>query len=300
MKRVSDIGSKWSQVGLSWLNAVGTYARRKPLGTIGAVCLLVMIVMALAAPWLATHDPNKMSAANVFKSPEAHHWLGTDNYGRDLYSRIVYGSRVSLYVGFISVAVGSGIGAILGITGGYSLGKVDLVIQRVVDIVLAFPPLLLAMVISCSLGSSLNTVVLAIAIPMAAGVCRIMRSQAISIREYTYIDAARSIGCSQTRILARHVAPNCIAVLTVIATAQLSNAILTEAALSFLGFGVPPPHPSWGRMLAAESLQYIRRAPWLLIAPGVALSLAVYGFNLVGDAVRDLLDPMERGRGSQR
>ncbi|MDP3064451.1 MAG: ABC transporter permease [Chloroflexota bacterium] len=288
------------QAGLSFPRSLMVLAKRKPLGAFGALILLTMIVMAVGAPVLGTQDPNKMSVSNRFVAPGAHYWFGTDNYGRDVYSRIVYGARVSLYVGFFSVILGVGLGTAVGITGGYFLGKLDLTIQRIVDILLAFPPLLLALVISTSVGPSLNTVVVAVAIPLAAHSARVMRSQAMAIRENTYVEAARAIGSSDFRILLRDIAPNCMPVFIVVATVQLAHAILVEASLSFLGGGVPPPHASWGRMLSSEAMEFTRKAPWLLIFPGVALSLAVYGFNLLGDAVRDVLDPRERGRGRRK
>ena len=222
------------------------------------------------------------------------HWLGADNMGRDIYSRIVYGARISLAVGLGSTFLGCLFGVTLGLTSGYLGGWVDLVIQRIVDVLQAVPLLVLALVMAAALGPALDNTIVAIAIPLIPYTARVVRSNTLTLREQPFVEAARAVGMSEFRIAVRHVLPNTLAPLIVIATAQLGAAILTEASLSFLGLGVPEPHPSWGRMLSESAAEYVRTAPWLVIFPGVAISLAVFGTNLFGDALRDILDPRLR------
>jgi len=275
---------------------VKRFLRTKPLGTAGAVILVLMVVIAIFAPSIAPHDPYLIRQDKLFVTPfsSAEFYLGTDDMGRDLASRLIYGARISLYVGFVSTLLGSVFGAFFGLAGGYWGGWIDNIIQRFMDMLLAFPMLILAMAVVASLGPSLNNVIFAIAAVMLPRSARVVRSSTLAIRETLYVEAARVIGCSNWRIPLRHVLPNCLSPFIILVTAQLGGAILIEASLSFLGLGVPPPEPSWGAMLTGAARFYVYKAPWMAIFPGVAISLAVFSFNLFGDAVRDIFDPRLR------
>ncbi len=269
--------------------------RRHPLGAIGAVIMAVFALMALLAEFVAGYDPLAVNSSMSLAPPSATHWMGADSFGRDVYSRIVYGARISLAVGIGSTLLGSAVGVVLGLASGYLAGWVDLVVQRIIDILQALPLLVLALVMAAALGPSLENTIFAIAIPLIPYVARVIRANTLALRELPFVEAARAIGMSELRIAVRHVLPNTLAPLIVLATAQLGSAILTEASLSFLGLGIPEPYPSWGRMLSESAAEYVRTAPWLVIFPGLAISLVVFGTNLLGDAVRDILDPRERG-----
>jgi peptide/nickel transport system permease protein len=277
------------------LTTVTRFLRKKPLGAAGGAIMLVMVVTALFADLLQTHDPIATDAAATLARPGEDHWLGTDHLGRDIYSRIVHGARVSLIVGIGSTLLGSVLGGIIGLLSGYAGGKVDLISQRVLDILQGLPLLVLALVMSASLGPSVRNVIIAISIPIVPRAARVIRSSVLSIREMQYVEAARAVGLRHLRIAFRHVLPNTIGPFIVLCTAQLGAAILTEAALSFLGLGVPEPYPSWGRMLSVSAAEYAQKAPHLVLYPGIAISLAVFGSNLFGDALRDTLDPRLRG-----
>ncbi|MFH1484777.1 MAG: ABC transporter permease [Chloroflexota bacterium] len=274
---------------------LGSFARKKPLGAIGAVLTTVMVIVAVFAPWLAPMDPYELNLDEALKPPGTEYVLGSDHLGRDILSRIIHGARVSLYVGLLAVALGQAGGGLLGLISGFFGGKVDLSIQRFMDILMAFPMLILALAIVAALGPSVNNVIVAISIVQTPRAARTMRSAAINVRETDYVSAARAIGGEEWYILFRHVAPNCVAPFIIIGTAALGQAIVTEATLSFLGVGSPPPTPSWGLMLSGEGRKYIEQAPWLAIFPGIAISLTVFGLNLLGDALRDVLDPRLRG-----
>jgi peptide/nickel transport system permease protein len=269
-------------------------ARRYLLGTIGLVIMIVFILTALFAEWIAPYDPLTVNAKQALAAPGALHWLGADSFGRDVFSRIVYGTRISMAVGIGSMLLGSSLGVIIGLTSGYLGGWVDLLFQRLVDILQALPLLVLALVMAAALGPSLQNTILAIAIPLVPTVARVIRANTLTLRELPFVEAAKAAGMSETRIALRHVLPNTLAPLIVLATAQFGSAILTEASLSFLGLGIPEPHPSWGRMLSESAAEYVRTAPWLVIFPGLAISLIVFGTNLLGDALRDILDPRQR------
>ena len=271
------------------------FFRKKPLGAAGGVLMLVVVLTALFADVLATHDPIATSATRTLGAPGAEHWLGNDHLGRDIYSRIVHGARVSLVVGVVSTILGSVLGGIIGLLSGYFGGKTDLITQRFLDILQGLPLLVLALVVSASLGPSLQNVIIAISIPIIPRAARVIRASVLAIREMQYIEAARALGLLHLRIAFRHVLPNTMGPFIVLCTAQLGSAILVEAALSFLGLGIPEPYPSWGRMLSVSAAQYAQRAPWLVLAPGIAISLTVFGSNLLGDALRDTLDPRLRG-----
>ena len=270
-------------------------ARRHVLGTVGFVIMVLFVLAAIFADVICRYSPLTVDSAHALAAPGMQHWLGTDSFGRDVWARIIHGARISLAVGIGSTALGGFFGVIIGLASGYLSGWVDLVFQRVTDILQALPLLVLALVMTAALGPSLPNVIIAIAIPLVPIVARVIRANTLALRELPFIEAAKSIGMSETRIALRHVLPNTLAPLIVLATAQLGSTILTEASLSFLGLGIPEPYPSWGRMLSESAAEYVRTAPWLVIFPGIAISLAVFGTNLFGDALRDILDPRQRG-----
>jgi peptide/nickel transport system permease protein len=270
------------------------FSRRYPLGAIGGVILFIMVFFAIFAEVMATHDPVSTDTDRVLLPPGTAYILGTDYLGRDLYSRIVHGARISLVVGLSSTLLGGAIGMVIGLLSGYLLGWWDLVTQRLMDIMQGLPLLVMALVMSAALGPSLQNTVLAISIPLIPRVARVVRSSTLAIREMTFIEAAHAVGMSQKRIAFLHVLPNTMAPFIVMTTAQLGSAILVEASLSYLGLGIPEPYPSWGRMLTEAAAEYALQAPWLVIFPGLAISLAVFGANLMGDALRDSLDPRLR------
>jgi peptide/nickel transport system permease protein len=268
---------------------------RKPLGTLGAVIVLVMLTAAVLADVIAPYAYAETSLRERFVAMNARHWLGTDQLGRDLLTRLIYGARISLYVGFGAVAVGSVLATLLGVLSAYFGGRVDLWTQRGVDAWMAFPPLLLLMSIMSLLGPSAWNITLVLGAAFGIQNSRIIRAVALSIKELTYVESARALGSGHARITVGHILPNVLPTIIVVATTGLSTVILTEASLSFLGLGVPPPYPTWGGMLSLAGLDHMYQAPWLAIWPAVALSLAVFGFNMLGDALRDLLDPRLKG-----
>ena len=275
-------------------SALLRFAKKKPLGVAGALLMGALIATALLADFLATHDPTRTSM-HVLVAPGADYWLGTDNLGRDLYSRVVHGSRISLLVGVVSTLLGAVVGGLIGLVSGYIGGKTDLLIQRLMDIMQALPILVLALVLAAALGPSLMNACIAISIPIVPRAGRVIRASVLAIREFAYVEAARALGVQHARVAMRHILPNTMGPFIVLVTAQLGGSILVEAALSFLGLGIPEPYPSWGRMLSIAAAEYAEKAPWLVIWPGLAISLAVFGTNLLGDALRDTLDPRLRG-----
>lgn len=275
---------------------LGRLVRRYAPISIGIVLAITMIVIAAAAPLLAPLSPSAQFSDAVLKGPGAadRHALGTDEFGRDVFSRIIWGTRISLQVGLASVIFGFALGVPLGILAGYQGGRVETGVMRGADMLMAFPTLLLALIIVTALGGSLGNEIVAIGIALTPNFVRLARSLALTIRDQDYILAARAVGSGQLRIMARHVFPNALYGLVVVATLYIATAIRTEASLSFLGLGIPPPTPSWGNILA-EGRQFIKCCPWITTFSGLAIMLAVLAFNLMGDALRDLLDPRLRG-----
>jgi peptide/nickel transport system permease protein len=286
-RAISSGAANWTALALD-------FGRRRPLGAAGAVVTVLLILIALLAAIIAPYDPYETSFLEQLKPPSPQHLLGTDSFGRDVLSRLIYGSRTALKVGFGAAFIGSTVGALLGVISAYFGGKVDLLLERLMDILISFPLLILALAVVSALGSSDTNVIVAITIPIIPRVARVIRASALSIRQMPFIEAARCVGAADARIVLRHMLPNVVAPYLILLTAFLGQAILSEASLSFLGLGVTEPTPAWGLMLRGASVQFVQTAPWLAIAPGVALSLAVFAFNLLGDSLRDHLDPRLR------
>ncbi len=282
---------------LTFGEEVVKFIRTKPLGAAGAFIILAMFFVAFFAAALAPYDPYVGDYAAQFARPSAEHWFGTDEFGRDVLSRIMYGARIALFVGFVSSFAGCTLGALLGVISAYAGGKVDLFLERLMDILLAFPLLILALAIASILGPAVQNVVVAIAIPIIPRAARVVRSAALSVKENQYVEAASSLGASGRRVILQHILPNVMAPYTIMLTAQLGSAILTEAALSYLGLGAAEPTPSWGLMLSGSASSYAEKAPWIALFPGISISLGVFGFNLFGDSLRDALDPKLRRKG---
>lgn len=268
--------------------------RKNPLGQLGLALTLLLVLAAVASPLFATHDPIKIDLSQKLLQPSFQHWFGTDEMGRDIYSRIIYGSRVSVESGLVVLAIGATLGILLGALAGYLGGWVDEVVMRVTDMFLAFPSLVLAIAIAAVLGPGMLNAMIAIAATWWPAYARLVRGQVLTIRKQEYILAARSIGAGKGRIMARHVLPNCITPITVQITMDLGYAILTTASLSFMGLGAQPPTPEWGAMIASGRT-YLLSYWWYPAFPGIAIFVAVLGFNLLGDALRDILDPRSRG-----
>jgi peptide/nickel transport system permease protein len=277
------------------LAVVGRFARRKPLGALGGLIVVAMLVMAAFAEQIAPYSYDETIRGARMRPPGAAHWLGTDNLSRDIWSRVVFGARVSITVGFATIFLGTLVAAALGVSSGYFGGKYDLVVQRVVDAWMSFPYLVIILSVMAVLGPGLLNVILSLSIIVAATGSRVIRGATIAIAQHAYVEAARAMGCGHARIVIRHILPNVTATIIILATIGLGGVILAESALSFLGFGVPPPYPSWGSMLSGSGRTYMYRAPWMAVWPGVAISLAVFAFNMLGDALRDVLDPRLRG-----
>ncbi len=271
-------------------------ARKQPLGAAGLAVFGVAAVLAAIPGIISPFDPNVPDGVNRLLPPSGVNWFGTDHLGRDLFSRIVHGTRISMAVSFASIAVGTTSGYFLGIVSGFLGGKTDIGIQRVVDAMLAFPGILLALVMIAALGPGVDKVIIAIAVGQAPRAARVSRGVVLSVKQNTYIDAARVVGASQLRIMLRHIVPNAMAPYLILASVGLGAAILIEASLSYLGLGVPAPSPSWGRMLSSAATIYAEIAPHMMFFPGIAIAVLVLAFNLFGDSVRDVLDPRLRGR----
>ncbi len=275
--------------------ALLNFARRYPLGALGGAILMAMILTAIFAPVIAPHDPQATSVALQYAPPGSKRILGGDQLGRDVLSRLIYGARISLSVGLLSVGIGVTAGTLIGIFSAYAGGTVDLLVQRLVDALMGFPPIILALGLMAALGASMNNVVIALVVILLPGTTRVVRSQTLSIKELDYVLAARALSASSWRIMLRHILPNVAATYIVLSTITLGFAIVVEAALSFLGVGIPPDVPTWGGMLTLGASRYVNTAPWLSVFPGIAITLVVFAVNLLGDALRDVLDPRLRG-----
>ena len=272
------------------------FCRRQPLGTLGLVLVMVMAAAGLSAEWIAPYSPTANNFAAMTEAPSWAHLMGTDQFGRDLFSRIIFGARTALIVGFSCAIVGGLAGLVLGVASAYFGGRLDLFLQRVFDVVMAFPLIIMALAVVAVFGSGVYNVIVAITIPLIPRCARVVRSSALAIREVPYIDAARACGFGHTRIILRHMVPNVVAPFLIMLTAFVGQAILAEASLSYLGLGVQEPTAAWGLMLQGGAEEYASTAPWIAVFPGAAIALAVFGFSLFGDALRDVLDPRLRDR----
>jgi peptide/nickel transport system permease protein len=294
-----SIASSTPPAPMSEIRQPGTYVefcRQQPLGAISFAIICAMMIAGIFCEWVAPYDPLAIDFASLLTAPSWDHWCGTDAFGRDICSRLIYGSRTALVIGFTSSFLGSSVGAILGIASAYFGGRIDNWIQRVVDVLLAFPIIVLALVVVAAFGKLLLVgidvnLIFAITIPIVPRVARVVRAAALSVRVMPYVDAARAAGYSHTRIIFRHMAPNVVAPYLIMLTAFVAQAILAEASLSFLGLGVQEPTAAWGLMLSGNAADFYRQAPWMILFPGVAISIAVFAFNLFGDSLRDYLDP---------
>ena len=282
---------------VSRLRSLWNVMRKKPLGMASALLLLVLVFTAIFADVLAPYDPLEARPEIRLQAPSRAHPFGTDDIGRDVLSRVVYGSRISLWVGLLAVGIGTFAGMIIGLACGYWEGRLDIVLQRVMDAIQSIPGLVLALAIVSVLRPSTTNAMLAIAIVIIPGNSRIVRGSVLSAKQNRYVEAAQALGCRQLKIVLTHILPNVTAPILVIGSIWLGNAILIEASLSFLGLGTQPPIPSWGLMLSSTGRAFMEQAPWLAIFPGMAISLAVFGFNLFGDTLRDAWDPKLRRRG---
>ncbi len=270
------------------------FMRQRPLGAVGAAIIIIMILAALLADFIAPFDPLANDYGTMLQAPSVKHWFGTDSFGRDVFSRIIYGSRTALWVGFASAFLGASLGAVIGVGSAYFGGRTDLILQRFMDLLLSFPLIILALVVVAVLGAGATNVILAIMIPMLPRCALVVRSSALALREMPFVEAARALGFGPVRIILRHMLPNVMAPYLIMVTAFLGQAILLEASLSFLGLGVAEPQAAWGLMLRGAAVDFAERAPWMAIYPGVAISLSVFAFNLFGDSLRDALDPKLR------
>jgi peptide/nickel transport system permease protein len=277
-----------------WFEASFRFTCQRPLGAIGAAIIVIMIAAAFLAGFVAPYDPLTTDYANMLQAPSSFHWFGTDSFGRDVFTRIIYGSRTALWIGFASSFLGATLGGIIGVTSAYFGGKIDLVLQRFMDLLLSFPLVILALVVVSLLGSGMTNVIFAITVPMVPRCALVVRSSALALREMPFVEAARALGFGPLHIILRHMLPNVMAPFLIMLTAFLGQAILLEASLSFLGLGVAEPQAAWGLMLRGAAVEFAERAPWMAIYPGIAISLSVFAFNLFGDSLRDALDPKLR------
>ena len=278
------------------VQGIASFSRRKPLGAVGGAVAVLLILVAILAPVIAPFDPYEPHPKLAYAAPGADLLLGGDQIGRDVLSRLIYGTRISLYVSIVSVLIGATVGTLVGIASAYFGGLTDLIIQRILDALMAFPGIILAMAIMAALGkASLENVIIALVIVFTPGAARTLRARALSLKEMEFVLAARSVGAGDWRIILRHILPNCLSLYIVFFSISVGFAIVVEASLSFLGIGAPPDAPSWGGMLSLAASKYVSVAPWLAVFPGVLIALTVFAANLLGDALRDVLDPRLRG-----
>ncbi len=289
-----------------WKRAVRSlwwFTRKKPLGALGLFFIVILILVAATAQWIAPYWYDDQSWSEAMRGPSLSHLFGTDDLGRDMLSRVIYGARVSVVIGFAAVGISAAIATVVGTISGYYGGWFDSLFQRVVDVWMSFPALVILITVISAFSRSgspvhrVAAITIVIGIIMAAGSSRVVRSAATSVRNNQYVEAARCLGASDARILAQHILPNVFGVVIILATVQLGATILAESSISFLGWGVPPPFPSWGQMLSFKGILFMRTDPWLALWPGLAIALSVYSFNMLGDALRDVLDPRLRGTG---
>jgi len=276
--------------------AVLRFCAQQPLGAFGAAVLIFAVVVAVLAPMLAPYSPTAIEVAEKFTPPFGKQILGTDELGRDVLSRLIFGARISMSVSLLSVGIAISAGTLIGIFSAYSGGKTDLAIQRLVDTMMAFPAIIMALALMAALGASQTNVIVALVVILLPGAVRVVRSQVLSIKEQDYTLAARAIGAGSTRVMLRHILPNVMATYIVLSTITLGYAIVVEASLSFLGVGIPPDIASWGGMLNLGATTYIDVSPWLSVFPGITIAVIVFSVNLLGDSLRDVLDPRLRGR----
>ncbi len=280
-----------------WLRTIINFCQRNPMGAVSGVMIIIIVGVAIFAPVVATHHPTQEADFKALREPpSAAHWMGTDDIGRDLYSRVIHGSRISLFVALIAVMVGDLLGAVWGIATGYLGGRFDMYSQRFLELMMSFPTLILAMILVLAMGAGVWTVIVAIGITRIPLSVRVIRSVTLSVKEFAYVDAAQAIGASSSRVMIRHIAPQCVAPWLVLATAHLGSVIILEASLGFLGVGVPLPTATWGNMLGGTVAAGLIPRWWMVVFPGVAITVTVLAFNLFGDSIRDVLDPKLRGR----
>lgn len=272
------------------------FAKRQPLGTFGLLIVVVMFAAGATAGWISPYDPEENDFNAMMEAPSLVHWLGTDQLGRDIFSRLVYGARTALIVGFSAAFMGGFVGLVLGVSSAYFGGWFDLLFQRVLDVMMAFPLIILALAVVAVFGTGVFNVILAITIPLIPRCGRVVRASALSVREVPFVDAARALGFSHARIVLRHMVPNVVAPFLILLSAFVGQAILAEASLSYLGLGVQEPVPAWGLMLQGGAEEYATTAPWIAVFPGLAIMLTVLGISLFGDALRDAIDPKLRDR----
>jgi len=280
----------------SWLHLTLDFCRRQPFGAFGMLLVLVMAVTGLTADWIAPYSPTANDFEAMTEAPSWAHWLGTDQFGRDMLSRIIFGARTALTVGLTSAFVGGITGLVLGVASAYFGGRIDNLFQRICDVMMAFPLIIMALAVVSIFGTGVHNVIVAITIPLIPRCARVVRSSALAIREVAYVDAARACGYGHARIILRHMVPNVMAPFLIMLTAFVGQAILAEASLSYLGLGVQEPVPAWGLMLQGGAEEYATTAPWIAVFPGLAIMVTVFGFSIFGDALRDALDPKLRNR----